>query len=100
MTGDYTERAATAAPVRGYRVRKSGGGAVQLVGLVLCLTGFILPFMFLVGFLVILLGAIPARAVMCSVCGNGVDKSSRLCPTCHATLGDPPRRRSGRRRGG
>lgn len=75
---------------RGQRVKKSGSGAVQLCGLVLVLSGLILPFMVLIGFVVIILGAISARAVMCSVCGNGVAPSSRICPTCHAELSAGP----------
>ena len=59
-------------------------------GCILLLIGFILLFFFplgtLFGVLFIILAVVKSKKLVCSNCGNRVEKESKLCPTCRTIL--------------
>ena len=59
------------------------GALVQLVGLVLL---FFFPLGTIAGVLLLIIGSAMSVKTICSSCGNKVEKTSKLCPTCKASF--------------
>lgn len=77
----------------GHRIAdKKTGSSYQWGGLLLILIGFVPIFLgipIIVGVALLIVGTVKARGCVCSCCGNPVHTTSRLCPTCGATLLEP-----------
>jgi len=60
-----------------------GGAAVQLIGILLCLT--LVGAIF--GIPLIIIGRSMSTKFLCSNCSNKLsDKSAKICPVCHVSL--------------
>lgn len=75
--------------VIGQKIKKgefAGAGAgVQAIGLVVFIVGLALHWIFVpVGLVLLIIGGRMAFRFLCSECGNRVEKTSRICPHCHA----------------
>lgn len=77
----------TLTPVRAVRVRETNGGgiALEVLGVLLCLTGVGI----IIGIPLIIVGGRMALALRCGQCGNGLVKTSTVCPSCKCAVGKP-----------
>lgn len=77
----------SAAPVAATKKRKSefagAGCLIQLVGLVLL---FFFPIGTIFGVALLLYGSAKSIKLVCSSCGNTVEKTSTMCPHCRASF--------------
>ncbi len=73
-----------------YRKRKTEfagvGALVQLLGIILLLVTALFPYSTIAGVLLFLIGSSLATKLICSDCGNKIEPSSLLCPTCKEPL--------------
>ncbi len=76
-----------------YRKRKSEfagvGALVQLLGLILLFQIYLFPIGTIAAILILLIGSRLATKLICSDCGNKIEPSSLLCPTCKEPLTEP-----------
>ena len=73
---------------KGKRITKyefAGTGAlIQLVGFILLFLFF--PFGLIVGLPLLIIGSVKSKKILCSECGNKVEKTTTLCPHCEIGL--------------
>lgn len=55
------------------------GCFVQLIGLILF---FFFPIGTIIGIALLILGGLKANKLICSNCGNPIEKTAKICPTC------------------
>lgn len=72
------------------------GCLIQLIGLVLL---FLFPVGTIVGIALLIYGSGKSIKIVCSACGNTVEKTSTICPHCNARFETAPRGASSTRRG-
>ncbi|MCX7062836.1 MAG: hypothetical protein NTZ11_18365 [Gammaproteobacteria bacterium] len=69
---------------RKMKVEFAGTGClVQGLGLLLL---FVWPLGSVIGIALLLVGSSMAKKLICSACGNTVEKTSTMCPTCKVNL--------------
>ena len=70
-----------------------GGCALGMIGFVFLFASFrnfieLRPIAFLLGVIFILLGGYISKMYICSVCGNRLEETSKMCPACKARICD------------
>ncbi|MDF3130345.1 hypothetical protein P0Y35_14145 [Kiritimatiellaeota bacterium B1221] len=64
------------------------GCVLCLLGVLIWATGFLNIFFVILGISLIIWGVVASKKNVCSVCGNKVESTSKICPVCNARFKD------------
>ena len=69
------------------RKTSAGGCLLEVCGIGSIFLAVLFPPMVIAGVVLLIIGAMMSFKKVCSDCGNPVDKTSKMCPTCSVVFG-------------